>query len=83
MPKHIQATCFKPETCGGTCYGCTLAVCTICKCYEGSLTADCPGVVVSTDEQDKVYTANLNYTDNKGWHQDSTPIWERTANFQE
>lgn len=81
MAKHIQADCFNPEYCDGTCYGCTVAVCSVCWGLEGSLTIDCPGVGVSFDEGEKVYTGSLEYTDTLGWHQrEGEKTW--AANFK-
>lgn len=72
MPLHEHVdTCIKS---GGkiskfcTCPHCTLCVCKICSCYEGSLTTDCPGVKVDMDQQDKIYKEGLDFTDAKGWH---------------
>lgn len=67
MALHVQAKCSKGN-CGGTCYPCTLAVCDVCGAYEGGLTTDCPGVRVDFDKQEEVYTTDLDYTDDKGWH---------------
>lgn len=51
---HVQAECSRGD-CGGTCVCCTLSVCSICGCYEGSLLPYCPGRCVTLDEQDAFY----------------------------
>ena len=39
---HVQQECLD-ENCGGLCYQCTIAVCGVCGCFEGSLLSNCPG----------------------------------------
>lgn len=51
-----------------SCEHCCLAVCSVCGCYEGSLTTDCPGHPVPMDIQDAVYTLGVDYTDELKWH---------------
>lgn len=72
MPLHEHVdTCLKG---GGriskfcSCYHCTLCVCKVCNCYEGSLTTDCPGVSVDQDTQEKIYKEGLDYKDGVGWY---------------
>jgi len=77
MPLHEHVdTCLKG---GGkiskfcTCPHCTLCVCKICGCYEGSLTTDCPGEPVHFDKQEEIYKTGLDFTDEKGWHMRAEP----------
>ena len=72
MPLHEHVdTCLKG---GGkisnfcTCPHCTLCVCKICSCYEGSLTTDCPGEKVNFDKQEQIYKEGLDFSDAKGWY---------------
>lgn len=51
-----------------SCQHCTLCVCKICNCYEGSLTTDCPGVNVDFDKQEQIYKNGLDFSDAHGWH---------------
>lgn len=68
MPsRHVRARCKSDGACG-RCNFCNLAVCAVCGAYEGSLTSDCPGAMVDFDKQQEVYTTDLDYTDEKGWH---------------
>lgn len=85
MPPHRQITYCLRE--GGpiskfcTCQHCTLAVCSVCNAYEGSLTTDCPEEQVNFDRQKEVYETNLDYTDARGWHQ-GEPMKRRAPNWQ-
>lgn len=38
-----------------------LSICKICGGAEGSLTTDCPGVVMTTEQGDAVYAGRLDY----------------------
>jgi hypothetical protein len=66
--KHIQAGCFRPDTCGGSCEGCCLAICTVCGGGEGSLPTHCPGVRLTSEQEDAIYTKGHDYTEERGWH---------------
>jgi hypothetical protein len=76
MPRHVHVdTCIKsggPISKFCTCPHCTLCVCKVCGCYEGSLTTDCPGVKVDMDQQEKIYKEGLDYKDaghgGVGWY---------------
>lgn len=73
MPKHKQVTtCLRdpsaPTSNYCSCYHCTLAVCSVCGCYEGSLTTDCPGYKLDQAQQDRVYKDGADYRDGHGWH---------------
>lgn len=85
MPAHVHVTtCLKgggPVSKFCSCQHCTLAVCSVCGAYEGSLTTDCPGERVSFDRQEEVYKTDLNYTDEKGWHHDGSEMTARPARF--
>jgi hypothetical protein len=48
-----------------------LALCSVCGLAEGSLTMSCPGVVVSSQDSDKVYAGLLDYVDGAWVTQDS------------
>lgn len=86
MPKHRQVTTCRKN--GGpvskfcSCEHCCLSVCTVCGAYEGSLTTHCPGEGVSFDRQREVYETNLDYTDDRGWHQ-GEPMLRRTPLFED
>jgi hypothetical protein len=86
MPKHKQVTtCLRgggPLSVYCSCQHCNLAVCEVCGAYEGGLTTDCPGVRVDYDRQKEVYETNLDYTDDRGWHQ-GDPMKMRTWHFLE
>ena len=86
MPKHKHVTtCLRgggPINNYCSCQHCNLAVCEVCGAYEGGLTTDCPGVGVSYDRQKEVYETNLDYTDDRGWHQ-GDPMKMRKWNFLE
>lgn len=81
MPAHRQVvTCLRgggPCSDFCSCEHCTLAVCSVCGAYEGSLTIDCPGEKVTYDRQQEVYTTALEYTDALGWHQDGRTVTEK------
>lgn len=85
MPRHKHVTnCLKS---GGaiskycTCQHCTLCVCSVCGAYEGGLTTDCPGEDVHFDRQKEVHETNLDYTDERGWHQ-GEPMKRRVPRFE-
>lgn len=86
MPRHKQVTTCRKN--GGpiskfcTCEHCTLCVCEVCGAFEGGLTTDCPGMKVSFDRQQEVYETNLDYTDDRGWHQ-GEPSKRRSPRFGE
>lgn len=86
MPRHKQVTTCRKS--GGpvskfcSCEHCTLAVCSACGSYEGGLTTDCPGSKVSFDRQQEVYETNLDYSDDRGWHQ-GEPMKRRSPRFEE
>lgn len=59
-----------------SCEHCTLAVCAVCGCYEGSLTTDCAGVKVDFDKQQEIYTEGVDYKDGLGWYtREKTEGW--------
>lgn len=39
-----------------------LAVCKVCRCFEGSLATECPGDPVSADQQDRIYAGEVDFT---------------------
>lgn len=86
MPAHVQVTtCLKG---GGPCNDlcscphCTLAVCAVCGCYEGSLTTDCAGVKVDYDQQDKIFKEGLDYSDENGWYDRGRGLGWPEVNFK-
>jgi len=85
MPRHKQVTtCRKtggPVSDRCSCEHCMLAVCSVCGAYEGGLTTDCPGAKVSFDRQQEVYETNLDYTDDRGWHQGAS-MKNRSPRFE-
>lgn len=65
MPlRHIQAEC-KRDSCNGGCHECCLAICDICRGYEGSLTTHCPGRPLTNDERDDVYENGHDFYNNE------------------
>jgi hypothetical protein len=91
MPHHKQVTtCRKtggPTSNYCSCEHCTLAVCSVCGAWEAALTTDCPGVAVSADRRQEVCETNLDYTDDRGWHQrgwhQSAPDVPRSPRFED
>ena len=81
MPKHRQMKCTDKE-CTGMCHACTLSCCSVCRGAEGTLTTDCPGVLVSSEVSDMVYNKGLNYTDDKKWHKGEESNPRRKNNFE-
>ncbi len=85
MSAHKQVTtCLRgggplSKFCG--CYHCTLACCSVCGGYEGSLTTDCPGGPVAMRKQREVYESDLDYTDERGWHQSGVGMSQRSPRF--
>lgn len=86
MPRHQHVTtCLKshePVSKFCSCAHCTLSVCSVCGAYEGGLTTDCPGTAVDYDKQQEVYETNLDFTDERGWHQ-GEPMKRRVPRFEE
>lgn len=86
MPTHKHVTtCLKgggPISKFCSCYHCTLAVCAVCGAYEGGLTSDCPGELVSFDRQKEVYETNLDYIEALGWHQSTIDRRYREPRFE-
>ena len=83
--KHIQAECFEPETCGGMCYGCCLAICKVCKGGEGELTTHCPGIPLTKEQQEAQFCQKYDYTQDAGWHELTNTLGEhmyRTPVFE-
>lgn len=82
--KHIQVTeCLRGGPCNDhcSCMHCCISVCSVCHAYEGSLTTDCPGEPVSYDRQQEVYTTDLDYTVELGWHASGVMMGERSVLF--
>lgn len=48
-----------------------LGLCTVCKAFEGSLTTECPGHVVTEEDQQLVYTSVLDFKDGH-WYTKNT-----------
>jgi hypothetical protein len=42
-----------------------LAVCKICGCFEGSLASECPGAQVPADQQDRIYSGEVDFVDSQ------------------
>lgn len=85
MPRHKKVTtCLRggPVSTSCSCQHCQLCVCELCGAYEGGLTTDCPGMKVSFDRQQEVHETNLDYTDDRGWHQ-GEPSKRRTPHFED
>jgi len=43
-----------------------LGVCTVCKCFEGSLATECPGIKVSAEWQNEIYKGRIDFR-NERW----------------
>ena len=73
MPRHKQVTtCLRgggPLSKHCECEHCNLSVCSVCGAWEGGLTTDCPGQSVGYDRHKEVWETNLDYTNERGWHQ--------------
>lgn len=61
MKHDMDYTCFRPDNCGGTCYGCTIGICRKCRQYEGGLATECPGTEVSEEDAQRIYALELNF----------------------
>jgi hypothetical protein len=85
MARHKQVTtCRKtggPLSDRCSCEHCTLAVCSVCGGYEGSLTTDCSRETLSFDRQKEIYETNLDYVESRGWHQ-GEPMQRRSPLFE-
>ena len=77
MPKHRQVqNCLRggktSDYCG--CAHCTLGVCEVCGCYEGSLTTHCPGEKVPSRVQELINEdLGIDWLDGVGWCQNWYP----------
>jgi len=62
MMGHITYKC---GCSSGSCMICDggLAMCKVCKLYEGGLTTECPGIVVAIDQSDDIYHGKLDFKD--------------------
>jgi len=61
-----------------------LAVCSVCRLYEGALTTDCPRFK-STDKEDDIYDGKIDYREGQGWVKEKNPtnqMWEKAAEIQ-
>ncbi len=64
MKHDLHKNCGNAD-CGGSCNLCCLAVCKVCKAYEGSLTTECPLVIATSEQQDLVYAGKLDFINGK------------------
>lgn len=72
MQHQLETNCIRKD-CGGTCFGCNIPVCKLCKLFEGALTTDCPGAIVSWEEQDRIYKdGNLDFR-GEAWVNEPNP----------
>lgn len=61
MEHQLEYRCHTNSFCG-SCMGCNLPVCQKCGLYEGGLTTDCPGEIVSEQDTDRIYkNGDLDY----------------------
>lgn len=62
--KHKFDRC-KPDCDDPYCNICQggLALCSVCRLYEGGLTTECPGVPVSADDSDRIYRGEVDFRD--------------------
>lgn len=42
-----------------------LFICRICNGAEGTLTADCPGIIINQEQQNQIYQGKLDYVNGK------------------
>lgn len=68
MKHNMDMTCLRPNTCGGTCYGCTLGFCKNCGQYEGGLATECPMVYIDEEKAQAIYAGELDYQEGKWIH---------------
>jgi len=69
---------------GSVCDG-GLTICKVCKSYEGGLTTDCPGEVVSYEKSGEVYAGKIDFRDGQ-WVEEKNPTnqtWERLKKARE
>ena len=60
MKHKIEYSCIR-EDCGGTCFGCTLGSCSVCRAAEGGLATECPGVPISEEQADAICAGKLDF----------------------
>ncbi len=58
--EHKKHSCNEDQ-----CIKCNLWYCDVCRCYEGSLTTDCPGIEVVYSVQQQIYDNKLDFVDGK------------------
>lgn len=51
-----------------TCQHCVRHVCVRCGASEGSLTTDCPELLIDVDRLQELRETGLDYTEARGWH---------------
>jgi hypothetical protein len=62
MTSHIRATHPPDLDCGPYgCNVCNLFICSVCGGAEGSLASECPGVQLTTEQQDEIYAGTLDF----------------------
>jgi hypothetical protein len=66
MKHQIDYSCIR-EDCGGTCLGCTLGSCRVCKTYEGGLALECPGVTITDQQATNICDGKLEFFRGKWW----------------
>ena len=62
--QHIYYKCSCQKSYCQFCDG-GLAFCIVCKCGEGSLASECPGLNVQEDDQDKICKDILDFVNNR------------------
>lgn len=73
MADIIRFPGHKWARCRSDCEGCCLcegglSLCTVCGGGEGSLPTDCPGKKMTVEVESLVYSDQLDYTRQLGWH---------------
>jgi len=70
MVEHaaIKCNCGNPGCmfCDGGLFGCS-----VCGCFEGATTTECPGRKTTSEESDLIYNGKLDYKDGKWINQPS------------
>lgn len=74
---HKDCDRYPCQICGGG-----LSLCTVCGCLEGGLASECPGELISMEQQDKIYSGEVDFVDN-AWVTPGSPPWQRHIAIEE
>ena len=69
MSAHRYKTAAECNCDRGGCFICDggLAWCVHCKCMEGGLPTDCPGITVPMDTEGDIYQGKIDYQNGEWW----------------